>query len=224
MPTDTPAAPVRASAALSLADLRGPASAITDADIAAAARTLGRGIGPAKVQAVRAVESRGRGFGAPDADGLARPIILYEPHVFHRLTAGRFSEAWPLISYPDWGTEPYPGSQANRWAQLEQAFRLDPGAALGAASWGLFQLMGYNFKACGFDTVEAFVRAMATTEAAHLAAFATFVAGSPTMVQALALGDWAGFARLYNGKGYAQHGYDQKLKAAFAKARAGGAP
>ena len=35
----------------------------------------------------------------------------------------------------------------------------------------------------------------------------------------LARADWAGFARLYNGKSYAKHAYDQKLKAAFAEAK-----
>jgi hypothetical protein len=219
MPTDAsaaPAAPVRASVTLTLADLAGPATPLTAADMAQASRALGAGVGLAKVRAVVEVESRGRGFG----EG-GRPIILFEPHIFHRLTSGKFSEAWPEISYPTWGTLPYPSSQKTRYAQLEQAMRLDPSAALKAASWGLFQLMGYNFKPCGFASVEAFVRAMVSGEAAQLAAFTAFVAGQPAMLNALRLGDWAGFARAYNGPGYAQHGYDQRLKAAFAKARQG---
>lgn len=214
MPAQAAAEPVRASIALTPADLCGPATPLADADLAQAARALG--VGVAKVRAVVEVESRGRGFG-----DLGRPIILFEPHVFHRLTGGRFSEAWPEISYPTWGTLPYPSSQKTRYAQLAQAMGLDPAAALKSASWGLFQLMGYNFKPCAFGDVEAFVRAMVAGEGAQLAAFTAFVAGQPAMLNALRLGDWAGFARAYNGPGYAQHGYDQRLKVAFAKARTG---
>lgn len=204
----TAAAPVRASAVLTIADLAGPGTPLTPADLAAAALRLG--VGLAKVRAVDEVESRGRGFAD---DG--RPIILFEPHVFHKQTAGRFDATHPDVSYPAWGTQPYPGSQKIRYGQLAQAMSLDLEAALKSASWGLFQIMGYNAGLCGFADVSAFVRAMARDEAAQLAAFAAFLLRQPPMLGALKLGDWAGFARRYNGEGYAQHGYDQRLKVAF---------
>jgi len=224
---------VRASVALSLADLAGPATPLAPGDMLAAAKLLG--VGLAKVQACEAVESRGRGFGS---DG--RPIILFEPHIFHKLTGGKFSDGWPTISYPTWGTLPYPGSQSQRYAQLDQAMRLDPDAALKSASWGMYQIMGYNFRAAGggiapprpgapsarpglFATVQDFVRAMVRSEGDQLLAFARMILSQPAMTTALRLGDWAGYARLYNGPGYAQHGYDQKLKTAFARFRAASA-
>lgn len=204
---------VRASAEL-VDQLRGPGTVLTDADRKAAAAIVG--VTLQKIAAVEAVESRGRGFRPDDAaPGLARPIILFEPHVFSRATARKFDDAWPEISYPTWGTLPYPSSQSSRWAQLTQAARLDETAALKATSWGLFQIIGYNFKPAGYLTVQAFARAMATTEGEQLAAFARFLHASPPMQKALQLSDWAGYARLYNGPGYAQHGYDQKLKAAY---------
>jgi len=221
------AQPVRASAEL-VDQLKGSGAPLTDADRKAAASAIA--VTVQKIAAVEAVESRGRGFRADDADPtLARPIILFEPHIFHRLTGGKFSETHPEISYPTWGTLPYPSSQSTRWAQLTQAARLDETAALKSASWGLFQIIGYNFKPAGgatadaaglYATVQDFARDMATTEGAHLAAFARFIKANPPMQKALQLSDWAGFARLYNGPGYAQHGYDQKLKAAYAAALA----
>jgi hypothetical protein len=208
------AATLRVSAAI-VDQLKGPGTPVADADRKAAAAILGVSI--PKIVAVQTVESRGRGF-RPDT---GRPIILFEPHIFCRLTAGKFSDAWPEISYPVWGAHDYPSSQTSRWDMLAQAARLDEAAALKSASWGLFQVMGYNHKPAGYPDVQAFVRAMATTEGEQLAAFARFVKANPPMQQALQLSDWAGFARLYNGKGYAQHGYDQKLKAAY-KAALGG--
>lgn len=204
---------VRASAEL-VDQLKGPGAPLVDLDRRAAASAIG--VTVQKVAAVEAVESRGRGFRPLDGvTGLARPIILFEPHIFHRLTAGKYSEAWPEISYPTFGNLPYPSSQDTRWDQLRAACRLDEAAGLKSASWGLFQVMGFNFRPAGFPTVQAFARAMATTEAAQLLAFAALIKAVPGAQKALQLSDWAGFARAYNGPGYAQHGYDQKLKAAY---------
>lgn len=222
---------IRASVtpALTLADLVGAATPLSPADIVEGANLLK--IGPAKVKAVVDVESAGRGFASD-----RRPIILFEPHIFHRRTKGRFSDAWPEISYPTWGTHPYPGSQSTRYAQLTQAMALDPTAALMSTSWGLFQIMGFDFIPAGggippanpgeppvkaglYPDVRAFVRDMAVNEREQLLAFCRFVAVQPRILKALQLGDWAGFARLYNGPGYAQHRYDQRLKVAFARER-----
>lgn len=191
-------------------DFAGLATPLTEADLEAAAEALG--VRVQKVQAVDQVESRGRGF-HPDT---RRPIILYEPHIFHRLTGGKFSEAHPDLSYPTWGTRDYPASQGQRYEQLFAAMALDEAAALKACSWGRFQLMGFNHQPCGFSTVQPFVRSMVRGEGEQLRAFARFIAASPAMHAALRAGDWAGFARRYNGSGFAQHGYDQRLKVAYA--------
>lgn len=190
------------------------AGKLTPDDIAKAAKILG--VSSAHIRAVLAVESNGRGF-HPET---RRPIILFEPHIFSRRTAGKFNASAPAISYPKWGAMPYPATQAARWDQLGRAYDLAPRAALESASWGLFQIMGFNASACGFGTAEDFARAMATSEAEQLLAFARFIGGDAHKRDALRLGDWAGFARLYNGPAFASHGYDQKLKAAYVAARA----
>lgn len=193
-------------------DLTGPATPVADADVRAAASVLG--VSKAVIQAVMAVESNGRGF-HPESK---RPVILFEPHIFHRETQGRFSASHPAVSYAEWGEHPYPATQGQRYAQLGEAMRLDETAALKSASWGLFQIMGFNFGQAGFDTVQGYVAAMVRGEGDQLLAFARFVGANPEMAGALRRCDWAGFARRYNGKSYARHGYDQKLKAAYARA------
>lgn len=166
------------------------------------------GVEPAALAAAVNVEGAAGGFAA---DG--RPSILFEPHIFSRLTAHRFDADHAAVSYVSWGAKPYPGTQAGRWAQLEEAAALDPGAALQATSWGRFQILGLNYKRAGFDTAEAFASAQAQSEAGQLDAFANFLA-SNGLVEKLKTKDWAGFTRIYNGPGQVDL-YSKKLNAAY---------
>lgn len=165
----------------------------------------------AAIHAVDAVESNGHGFAA---DG--RPIILYEPHVFSRLTAHRFDAGYGGVSYPKWGSKPYPTDQKARWDQLLYAAKLDHDAAYKSASFGRFQIMGFNHAACGFASVDTFVAAMATGERAHLMAFVQFVLSSH-LDDELRGHEWAAFAERYNGPGQVP-AYSAKLAAAYARA------
>jgi hypothetical protein len=177
-----------------------------------AAQTLGCEV--AAVQAVADVESRGTGF-----DAQRRPTILYERHVFSRCTVpkGKFDGSNPDLS----SHEPYArgtfGTGDQQYVKLARAYALDPVAALKAPSWGMFQILGENHKACGFATVTDYVRAMTTSQVAHLNAFVAFVRSSPRMLQAIRNRDWATFASVYNGPGYATYQYDKKIAAAYAR-------
>jgi hypothetical protein len=181
---------------------------LTPRDVAECAERLG--VERAAVQAVLKVESRGSGFAA---DG--RPIILYEPHVFSRITQRRFDATHPELSYVRWKDRPYPKTQADRWKQLARAHALDAEAAVGATSWGLFQILGLNHKKCGFDKATTFVAHMAQSEAAQLQSFEAFVRSSG-LVDELQNKDWAGFARIYNGPGQVEL-YGRLLSEAYAQ-------
>lgn len=181
---------------------------LTPADIEAAAKDLGCDV--AAVRAVIDVESAGKGFD-PET---GKPIILYEPHVFSRRTGRRFDASHPTLSYRAWRTLPYPKGQAARWAQLLEATALDRRAALESASWGLFQIMGFNYAHCGFADVEEFVTAMHESEGRQLLAFTAFVKDR-RLDDELRRRDWAAFAAGYNGSGFAQNCYDERLAAAW---------
>lgn len=165
----------------------------------------------AVVRAVVSVEAAGRGF-LPDG----RPKILYERHVFHRLTGGRFDAVAPAISNGQAGG--YRGG-ALEYDRLDLAADLDADAALRSASWGLGQLMGFNATLCGFDGVVPFVCAMCAGEDHQLWAFASFVK-SAGLVDELRGKEFAAFAKGYNGPAYARNQYDTKLVAAYARALA----
>lgn len=164
----------------------------------------------AAIQAVAEVESRGAPFlSAPDN----RPKILYERHIFSRLTGRRFDGNHAEVSNRKPGG--YEGGAAE-YPRLEQAIALDRQAALKSASWGKFQIMGFNCKTCGFQDVEDFVEAMCDSEEAHLQAFVGFVQANK-LDRALRARDWRAFAKGYNGPNFAKNKYDTKMASAYKK-------
>ncbi|MES1199816.1 MAG: N-acetylmuramidase family protein [Pseudomonadota bacterium] len=169
------------------------------------------------VAAVSKVESGT--VGAFGADG--RPTILFEPHIFSRLTSHQYDATHPTISYPTFGTRPYPRSQDDRYAQLSEAYALNPEAALKSASYGKFQILGQNHNVCGFATAADFVSDMSKSETRQLAAFEAFVRNN-NLVHALQSKDWAAFARGYNGPGYQQTHYDTKMADAYNSIKSSG--
>jgi hypothetical protein len=168
----------------------------------------------AAVRAVVKVESGTAGFASN-----GHPTILFEPHIFSRLTNSRFDASNPDVSYPVWRTKPYPTTPALKWAQLSKAFALDPDAALSSASWGLFQIMGMNYAKCGYASVRDFVVDQAKSEERQLVAFEAFVQKSG-LVDELQRLDWEGFARVYNGPGQVAR-YGKLLADAYAAFKAG---
>lgn len=165
----------------------------------------------AAIMAVAQVESVGGGF---DPEGF--PKTLFEGHWFYRLTKGKFAAAHPTLCFPKWTKAYYGKSWHEEKARLGQAILLDRSAALQSASWGMFQIMGFNHAYCGHKTVQQFVTAMCKDENAQLAAFTEYVANSG-LADELRARDWHRFARAYNGPEYQKNNYAEKLAAAYAK-------
>jgi hypothetical protein len=163
------------------------------------------------VWSVLSVETSGFGFLRD-----RRPMILFERHIFHRRTGGRFSAAHEDISNSERGGYL---SGAREYPRLERAIALDEDAALKSASWGVGQVMGFNHGIAGFASVTAMVAAMVRDEDTQLLAMAGFIR-SNGLARALRAQDWAGFARGYNGASFAENRYDEKLKAAHATFKA----
>ncbi|WIW88945.1 N-acetylmuramidase family protein [Sphingobium sp. V4] len=198
-------------AALLACMTEGPDYPITATDIAQAAALLA--VEEAKIWAVYDVEAAGDAF----IDG--RPTILFEPHRFSRSTGHRFDRSHPRLSSRTWNRALYPRSQDGRWQQLLDAVALDVDAGFMSASYGAFQILGENYAVCGAYDPWAFAWRQAQTEGDQLEAFVRFVEGRG-LKAALQRGDWAGFARGYNGTAYRENRYDEKLANAYAKRRA----
>lgn len=174
----------------------------------------------AAVRAVCEVEAPKGGF---DSEGNVR--ILFEGHIFSRYTQHKFDATHPRISARSWNdAKKFYSTGANadirnikEHKRLDEAVLLDKDAAMMSASWGLFQIMGFNFSAAGFSSVGEFVLSMQVGEREHLLAFLKFIKTDRggLLLRHLRNKDWAKFAEGYNGAAYAVNKYDQKLATAY---------
>lgn len=207
-----------------------PQLGLSDADYRSAIGRLGCTY--AQLRAVDEVESGGAWFMDVRADILALdgpggfldghnlPKLLFEAHKFDEFTGGRFRAAYPNLSSAKWNKSLYVGGQAE-WGRLWKAMQLDHDAALKAASYGRYQIMGFNYALAGYATVTAFVDAMKASEVSQLQAFVSFIINSGLGDELRQISnfhaDCIPFARAYNGPKYAANDYNVKLAKAHKK-------
>ena len=194
-------------------DFIGSALSATDDEIDTVA--AGIGVPPAAFRAVIAVEAAGKGF---DSDH--RPKALFERHHFFKHLNSKpdlLQEAVDEgLAYPKWGMKPYPKGSDAVYEEIARACKIDETAALLSTSWGLGQIMGSNYKMVGCTTVQDMVNEARSGEAGQLRQMAAFIK-SAGLVDELVSQNWAAFAKGYNGPGYAQNKYDEKLALAYSK-------
>lgn len=177
---------------------------------AAAAQTIGCDV--AAIRAVCAVEASDRYL---DAAGV--PVRRFEPHHFPR-------EHWPALGFaPAEGQAPWRASLAVGKSARARMFATAAGiaheAACRAASWGGFQVMGFNHAAAGYDAAALMVRGYADP-VAQVASFAALIVDWD-LDGAVRAHDWLTFAARYNGSGQAPV-YAAKIESAY-KRESGGA-
>jgi methylmalonyl-CoA mutase cobalamin-binding subunit len=192
---------------------------VTYADLQAAAARLG--VETAALQAVQTVETGGRsGFLSNN-----KPVILFEGHIFWKqlqkrgIDPQKYVQGNEDILYPTWTKAFYKGGIAE-YTRLDRAIAINREAALSSTSWGLFQIMGFNYQSCGYGNVTDYVNAQYKGESEQLFSFVNFLLNG-SCYTSLRSKDWAGFARCYNGPSYAQNKYDVKLQQAYDKYKVG---
>lgn len=171
---------------------------------------------PAAVALAVAVVESGGGSGFAKS---GRMIIRFEPHIFERLTED--------AAYGGKKIESPQGSHSNQtaeWSRFEAAAKLNPKAAMASISMGMFQIMGFNHKLVGYDSVQDMFQAYSTSQEAQIRGFFEFCTkssgntaqGNPSvrLDEAARTGNWLAFARGYNGK--KQVGYDKKIANQYA--------
>jgi len=186
-------------------------------------KAIENGLAPASIKAVIKVESSGRGFYLNK-----RATILFEGHKFwgQLISKGfnpeEFQEGNEDILYKTWTTKHYSLDSKKEYNRLNRAIAIDKESALKSASWGMFQIMGFNYKLAGFDTVYEFVENMKISERNQLEAFFIFLKKGGCF-KYLEAKEWTKFARCYNGSAFKKNGYDSKLKKAYFKSKDMGA-
>lgn len=181
------------------------AAAVTAQDIAAFARRLG--CTEKQIRAVAQVESAGGGF-----DNRGRPKILFERHLFHRLTNGQWSPS--NFSRREGG-----GYSDDSWAKLALACAKSPDAAFSSCSWGKFQVLGMHWSKLGYESPLALAVSTVGSEAAHYELLVRYVErfGLADELRALSSNPETcrAFAAGYNGPAYQRFNYHAKLAAAM---------
>lgn len=193
---------------------------LTDADFEKAARELG--CEPEVIKAIAEVETGWRpgktGFLTVPASKYepehVAPIILFERHVFSRLTGRKYDKSHPHISHPAWIPGTY-GASRTQHHRLQEAAKLDRDAALQSCSWGMFQMMGFNWELMGYTNLQDFISEMYSSNYAHLDSFIRYIRGRGGMQKALQDKNWDRIALLYNGAGYKKNAYHTKMAAAY---------
>lgn len=208
---------------------------VRDEDYAKAAAILG--CKQSHIRAISDVEARGNGFLAA-----GRVKMLFERHKFYKylgialndteyrktmninipLTVSGTDALEMIASKNPDICNPKAGGylgDLREHDKLEKASAFDYNAAVMSASYGMYQIMGFNHAYCGYkNAVDMFVD-FSKSEKNQFMGFINFIKNNPAIHKALVAGDWLGFARGYNGKAFATNDYNNKVERAEKKYR-----
>lgn len=169
------------------------------------------------VKAIKEVEARADGF---LYDG--RAVILFERHKFYRelvkesgtLRADTVASAYPDICNPERGG--YRGYE-QEYERMLRAAGISQEAAYKSCSYGLFQILGSNFREAGYVSVLDFFSDQQESEHKQLLSFMKFVRANSSLYMALKQRNYKRIAELYNGKKHQDNDYVKKLSLADAR-------
>jgi hypothetical protein len=175
------------------------------------------GIDSAAVLAVIRVESTDTAFYKP-----GKPVIQFEGYHFSRYLASKnvphrsyAKDGYFIIELEGITIKDRVGTQKEEWNNFETAMGIDYNGAIWSTSFGLPQIMGFNYRQCGCQSLHEFYAKMCDSEEAQIGLFLNFLASNKALLYALQEKDWKGFARLYNGPMYYKFKYHEKLKSFY---------
>lgn len=188
-------------------------------------------------KAIASVESRAEGF---TSDGSVQ--LLFERHKFKSQLQKRLTEsAQDIVLIEDFYKTTFTGNKvseavafvekqnpnicnskaggylvgASEQKRFELAMSINPTAATESASFGLYQIMGFNAKHCGYDDGYNMLKSFMEGEYYHLMALGNFLEANSGIYTYLKNGNYEAIARLYNGPAYAKNNYHVKIRKAL---------
>lgn len=146
----------------------------------------------ARLLAFIEVESGGRGFD-PKTNKL---ILQFESGVFYKATGIARSKdnnwAWD---------ENVVDVQSKEWEAFNEAFlKIDKVKAMESTSWGLPQIMGFNYKQAGYNSVGEMLDDYKRGELQQVVSLIKFIQNSPKLYKAVLEKDYEQIAAIYNGR------------------------
>lgn len=153
------------------------------------------------LKAIIKAESRGAAFSTP-----GKPILRFEPYLFKReykrVTKKDFTGDVPF--HPGMANATYAegrkrtGGQTSEWEVFGRAAAINRDAAIRSSSWGMPQIMGFNYKLLGYKTPVEMVEAFSRSEEAQKVGMINFLINSG-LTQAVKNREWEKIGRGYNG-------------------------
>lgn len=165
---------------------------ISNADIAELSREFGYEF--ASIKAIALVEGSGEGFNRNT--GLI--LLQFEPHLFLDKKIANGVDV-----------------QSKEWAAFNEAYKINPSAAIKATSWGMFQILGDKYELCGYNSPQAMLNEFKMGEYFQMRALLNYINSQKLLKNAIRAKDWKTFARWYNGVAYKRFKYDTRLAAAY---------
>lgn len=159
----------------------------------------------ASLKAVIMTEAKSSGF----YDNTLIPVVRFENHIFHKKTNGQYTQSHPHLSSKSF-TNKYNKTGYAEYLRFLQAYALSADSAVWSTSWGLGQVMGFNFPLTGASSLKQFMVNMFESENMQLEAMMGFIKGNG-LTESMKSRDWVTFARRYNGEDFAQNRYHIKL-------------
>lgn len=187
---------------------------LTDADYIKAAIDLN--VEVAVLKAIKTVESGGKAI----QNGI--PTMLFEGHVFwkqleaRKINPNNYVKGNENILYKTWTKKYYTGRNNGEYERLKKAIKINEAAAYESASYGMFQIMGNNYKVCGYNSAKEFYEDLCKNEDAHFYSFIKFIKAKG-IVPYMQKKDWSQIAYRYNGPSYKKNNYHKKLAYAYNK-------
>lgn len=166
------------------------------------------GCSVAAIKSVALVESGGRG----GFDEKGRVLLRFEGHKFRLFTHGKYDKSHPQISHGYHSSHRNCG-KLHGYSGFNQAFALDPIAAMKSCSIGMFQPMVFNYQEMGFHSVGEMFDFLKKGEREQLIAFVRLIKnwGLADELRRATLQDFMVFAARYNGASYRDNDYHNKM-------------
>lgn len=173
-------------------------------------------IEPELIMAVDRKESRGSGFYLEDGPHKGEVKILFEGHHFRRLTKRKYDRSHPHLSYLFKDRRQYYRRGQLEFDRLLEAIKLDATAALMSASFGRYQIMGFNFQVLGYSRVQEMVTDFYRGEDRQLDGFISFLKNTRvrghSLLNHLRNKNFEAFALGYNGASYKVNNYHTDIE------------
>ncbi len=179
------------------------------------------GVDPAGLLAVVEVESDGKSL---EIDHKT-PQLLFERHIFYRelkkRQPGKLQAAIDAgLAHQDWRRSTQykdQGTSTKRLELMAKARRIDEECANRSASWGVGQTMGFLAEELNFSNANTMLKYMIDGGIPAQVECMLREIKNKKLISSLNNHDWAHFARIYNGPGYAANQYDTRMAAAERK-------